>query len=471
MMKHLEISKIGEHRGAPRIWIQGRKARIAGFLPGRRYKVKEDPCRPLLTLELCPEGTRVVSRKVKGDEELPIIDINSKEILKMFEGLSSVRVVVSQNRIQILPVASELRAQRRLARLREKMAQQTPLMVGSTSSGVGILDLAAHEGLASAGVETELAFVNEIRDDCMEYGAERNPAYRPETVTLTMPMQELVFDGWAMSQLPEVDIFLASLPCSGASVAGRTKRGLEHPEAHPFVGHLVVSYLAMVARFNPAITVLENVIPYASTASMSIIRNQLRDLHYEVHEMELDAADWNMLEHRKRLCMVAVTQGLKFDPSMVQRPQARVVTFGEIMDDVDPGHSTWGNIDYLWSKLERDKASSKGFAPTVVDASSTKLPTLNKTLHKRQSTGTFIQHPTDLTKYRIPTVKEHARAKGVSAELVDGVTQTFGHEILGQAISVPPFVSVFHTIGSALLADARSEQVAPVFAAWEAVAA
>lgn len=449
-MKHLEVSKIGDHRGAPRIWIQGRKASMAGFHPGVKFEALVDKERPLLTLVPCGNGTRVVSRKRKGDRELPVIDLNSKDLLRVFDGLSSVRVVVSDGKIQILPVASEWRAMRRLERIRNRVVSGVPLEVGSTSSGIGVLDLAAHGGFADSGVETHLAFANEIRDDCMEHAVERNPAFSRDTITLTMPMQELVFDGWAMSQLPEVDVFLASLPCSGASIAGRTKRRLEHPEDHPEVGHLVVSYLAMVARFNPAITVLENVVPYRSSASMSIIRNQLRDLHYDVFELELAAEEWNLLEHRKRLCMVAVTRGLAFDPSMVRRPAPRVVTFGEIMESVDPGHGTWGRIDYLWSKLERDVAAGKGFSPTVVDAGSTRLPTLNKTLHKRQSTGTFIQHPEDPDKYRIPTVGEHALAKGIPLDLVEGVTQTFGHEILGQALSLPPFRSVFEAIGRSL---------------------
>lgn len=469
-MKHLEIVKVGENRGIPRVWIEGRKAITGGFLPGVRYEAKVDPERPLLTLEVAEGGARVVSRKTKGEKEIAIIDINSIELLQMFRGLSAVRVVVSENRIQILPVASELRAQRRLERLKQRLLSEQALETGSTSSGVGILDMAAHEGLASVGVESHLAFANEIRDDCMEHAVALNPAYSKDTITVTMPMQELVFDNWAMSKLPELDLFIAGIPCSGASGAGRTKLKLEHPESHPEVGHLVVSYLAMVARFNPAVCVLENVPPYKTSASMAIIRNQLRDLGYEVFETELDASEWNMLEHRRRLCMVALTKGIDFSFESVQRPELRQRTFGEIMETVDPSHSTWGNIDYLWSKKERDQAAGKGFAPTVVDASSVKVPTLNKTLHKRQSTGTFIQHPTEKNLYRIPTVREHAAAKGVPATLVEGVTQTFGHEILGQAISVPPFVSVFQAIGLALrkFAQTAQEGIRPVFSQREA---
>ncbi|WP_341744758.1 DNA cytosine methyltransferase [Azonexus hydrophilus] len=290
-----------------------------------------------------------------------MLDINSHDLLSMFSGLESVRVVVAENRIHILPVASEFRAKKRLEALKATINAGEAVTVGSVASGVGILDMAAHAGFAESGLESKLAFANEIRDDCMEHMAARNPSFTKETITLTMPLQELMFDTWALSKLPNVSVLVGGIPCSGASVAGRAKRKLEHPEDHPEVGHLVVSYIAAVAKFAPAICVLENVPQYATSASMSILRSSLRDLGYEVHEVILDSAEWNMLEHRKRLAMVAVTKGIQFDVEDIQRPVPRVTSFGEIMEDVDPDHSTWGSIDYLWSKLERVPDSTEKY--------------------------------------------------------------------------------------------------------------
>jgi DNA (cytosine-5)-methyltransferase 1 len=450
-MKSYDIKKVGFNKGAPRIWLEGSSPAKGGFLPGVKYRTTSKPEESLLILDVVEDGMRVVSsKKTKSDREIPVIDLNSKELLSMFDGVETVRVIVQDQRIFILPVASDLRAKERLARLESKLLANEALSTGSLSTGIGILDAAVHTGLAAEGIETNLVFANEIREDCMEHAVDRNPVFNKDTVTLTAPMQELAFDEWAMSRLPKCDILAIGMPCSGASIAGRTKGKLAHPEAHEHVGHLVVPFLAIVARTNPAIVVLECVVPYRSSASMDIIRNQLRDLGYNVHETELDAAEWNMLEHRKRLCMVAVTKGMAFSFDELVKPSPEVHCFGEIMDQVDPAHTTWGNIDYLWSKLSSDKAAGKGFAPTVVDASSIKLPVLNKTLHKRQSTGTFIQHPTNPNLYRIPTVAEHARAKGIKEALVAETTQTFGHETCGQAISVPPFVSVFSLVGRAL---------------------
>lgn len=450
-MNHYEVRHIGENRGRRRIWLQGALPSKGGFLPGVKYSPKVVAEKSMLVLEVAESGVRVVSRKQRGDRELPVIDIQSDELLKIFEGIETIRVVVQAGKIYIMPLATELRAKQRLARLKRQIEQGDRITTGSISTGIGILDHAAHAGLKKAGLDAKLMFANEIREDCMEHAMERNPVIEPDTVTLTAPMQEVAFDPWAMSQLPEVSVFAAGIPCSGASVAGRTKRKLEHPEDHPEVGHLVVSFLAIVAKANPAAVVLENVPAYRNSASMSIIRNSLRDLGYTIHEAELDAADWGMLEHRRRMCMVAVTNGIEFDVAQIPRPPLTVArTFGEIMEEVPLDHSTWGSIDYLWAKRDRDAAEGKGFAPTVVDEKSTRLPTLNKTLSKRQSTGTFIQHPAQPGLYRIPTVGEHAAAKGVPKALVGDTTQTFGHEVLGQAISVPPFVSVFEALGRAL---------------------
>jgi len=461
-MKGYGISRIGQNKGAPRIWLEGHKPARGGFTPGVHYTIAVDASKSLLTLEVVESGVRIVSGKKRGTKEVPVIDINSKELLSMFEGYDSVRVVFQDQKIFILPVASELRAKERLERLKQKLQAGEVLQTGSISTGVGVLDQAAHKGLAQAGIKSRLAFANEIRDDCMEHAVEHNSVFDKDTILLTAPMQELAFDEYAMAQLPKVDIFCSGLPCSGASIAGRTKNKIAHPEAHEHVGHLVVAFLAIIAKVSPAAIVFENVPPYKTSASADIIRNQLRDLGYIIHETELNSADWGMLEHRKRLCMVAVTRGISFSFDDLVLPEKMDLRVGDIMDAVDPEHSTWGSIDYLWKKRDRDAAEGKGFAPTVVDENSIKVPTLNKTLHKKQSTGTFFRHPTKANFYRIPTVTEHARIKGIDEALAKDTTQTFGHEIFGQSICVPPFVSVFELLGHSLQAFARSSMTSSV---------
>ncbi|MEK2647407.1 DNA cytosine methyltransferase [Bdellovibrio sp. BCCA] len=465
-LKGYEIKKIGSHRGSPRIWLEGAQPRRAGFTPQVKYDVTVDEEKCLLRLVISKDGARVVSKKTsKSNQEIPVIDLNSKEILKVFKGLQSVRVIIEDSVITILPVASQIRAMKRMSRMISRIRGGESLMIGSVASGIGVLDLATHQGLKEAGIRTKTAFVNEIRSDCMEHAAERNYSYGPETILITSPLQEFVFDSDIMSRIPEVEVLVAGIPCSGASVAGRAKNKIVHPEAHPDVGHLVVSWLAVIAKTNPAVIVLENVIPYQSSASMSIIRTQLKDLGYEVHEEILNAADWGMIEHRKRLCMVAVTQGMSFSFEGITPKNVQQMCVGDIMESVPNESSMWSEMSYLKAKEITDKAAGKGFKMNIVDADSTKFNTLTKSLTKRQSTGTFIKHPDKPDLLRIPTVLEHARAKGVDESLVVGLGLTFGHEVLGQAIIVPPFVSVFQRIGQSILSAAS----VPFEASFEAI--
>jgi len=457
------VRKLGTHRGSPRLWLEGREPSKGGFRPGVRFNVQVDRERSLLVLAVAKDGLRIVSTKRKqhaAAEGIPVIDINSRQLLEVFANLSAVRVVVEPGRISILPVATEVRARRRRERARARIEAGEPLSIGTVASGIGILDGAAHAGLAQAGLQARLAFFNEIREDCVDHMVQRNPVVEPDTIHLNAPMQELAFDAAAMARLPEVDLLVGGIPCSGASRAGKAQRGSSHAEAHPEVGHLVVGFLAIIAKVNPVAIVLENVVPWASTASMHILRHQLRDLGYAVHETVLKSADWNLVEHRDRLCVVAITQGLAFDFQGLVPPAPTQRRFAEIMDEVPLDASCWSPMTYLKAKRVRDEASGSNFKMTIVNPDSPKLATMTKTLWKRQSTGNFVQHPLDPELLRLPTVCEHARAKGVSLDLVQDVGLTFGHEVLGQSISVPPFVAVFKLLGQQLLQSAKQADAA-----------
>lgn len=445
-----QIKKIGKNRGVPRIWLEGVQPANGGFLPGIRFNAYVDKSKCLLTLEIVADGVRIVSGKDKGDKCIPIIDINSNELLSIFEGIESVRVLIQAGKIYILPVASEQRAKNRLALIKAKVLAGEPISMGALSAGIGVLDRAVHEGMKEAGIDSVLSFSNEIREDCIDQASQYNDIYTSSTVLLNGPLQEIAFDSYVMDRLPQVDGILAGLPCSGASIAGRTRLSLSMPENHPEVGHLVVSFLAVIAKCNPAFIEFENVCQYGNSASMVIMRTQLKDLGYIIHETQLDAEDWNALEHRKRMCMVAVTKGMEFSFDDIEKPLKITRRLGEIMDHVPLDDSSWSSMQYLKDKEVRDAAANKGFSMNLVDENSTKVLTLNKTLAKRQSTGTYFIHPVDQNLQRLPTVSEHARCKDIDPVLVTGASQTFGHEVLGQSIVTGPFIATGKLIGKML---------------------
>lgn len=446
------IHKIGANRGAPRIWLQGRIAETAGFTPNTRFKILVEKLKTRIVLHLDPEGDRKVSLKVKNDKHIPIIDINSAELLSIFEGLERVRVWAANGGICIEPLATDARIQQRLQRLRHKLDNGIPLAVGSISHGGGILDKAVHDGLAVGGVSSRLAFANDIREDLLVHAAEHNPCWDKKTIMLSAPMQELAFDHYFMSKLPQCDVVTAGIPCNGASVAGRAKNGTSCAEEHSEVGHLCVAFLAIIARVNPSYILIENVRPYQSSASMWILRHQLRDLGYVVHETVVDSKDWNSIESRKRMCLVATTIGMEFSMDSIAKPQRVETRLGDILEDIALDDPRWSEMQYLKDKEVRDKRDGKGFAMHIATPESTHVTTLGASYAKVRSTETKVAHPTNPRLLRQLTAKEHARCKSIDVRLIDGLSNTVAHEVLGQSVIPLPFVSIAETIAHSLKA-------------------
>ena len=109
------IKKVGTHRGSPRIFLDGIQAARAGFSPGETFDVEVDGQRVSLVKK--DDGSRVVSSRSHNGTVKPVIDINSAELLSMFEGMDCIRVIVATNGVHFLPLASEIKRVERLDRL------------------------------------------------------------------------------------------------------------------------------------------------------------------------------------------------------------------------------------------------------------------------------------------------------------------------------------------------------------------
>lgn len=445
------VKRIGHRRGAPRIFLDAAQAARAGFSPNERFEVDVDGTR--VVISKCSDGAHTVSTRRRGDEALPVIDINNKDLAAVFAGMDCVRVIVEEARVYLLPLASELKRVERLRRLSAKVASGEPLLMGSLSHGGGVLAHAIHAGLAEAGLKPELAFVNEIREDLVEQAIRANDVWGDRTAAIVMAMQEAVQDDWLMSSLPKVEILEMGLPCSGASRAGATKRALKQMEDHPEVGHLVFSALVILSKVQPAIVLLENVPDYASSASASILRQQLRDMGFDTHEAILEGKDFGCLENRVRWCLVAVTRGVDFDFDRIA-PSVRVIErLGAKLDStIGTDDPRWRSYAGLKAKAQRDLAKGKGFKMQVVDADAISLPTLRKGYHKAGSTDPLLRHPDDPSLMRLLTAAEHARVKGVPEHIVEGLSETVAHQLLGQGIAYAPFRAVGRRIGERIVA-------------------
>lgn len=437
------LKKLGIHRGAPRLWFETHRLGSAGLVPGSRFDV--------VALEqgikLVPnaQGQYGVCSKQRNGRLLPVIDINSREVLAPLGEQVVVRVVVRLDGIFVLRVASEQAKAERIERLRTKLAAGGQLASASIAHGAGVLSHVTHAGFADAGIELDLKVLCEIDAAYVEQSLNCNPVSANVT-PLCAPIQELVQDEWLMRQVPRVEVLEMGLPCSGASRAGKSKRGLSMMEDHPEVGHLIHAALALIQKLQPVAIVLENVEDYRASASAQILRSQLRDMGYQIREHVLRARDFGSLENRVRWALVATTDGLPAVESVPVPSRVPGITLGALLDDVEPDAPCWSSMDYLKDKAVRDQAQGKGFAMQLVDASSTSVPTIRKAYNKGGSTDPYVRHPTDERLMRKLTPAEHARIKGVPEALISGMSATAAHEVLGQGVVCAPFRALFREL-------------------------
>jgi DNA (cytosine-5)-methyltransferase 1 len=469
-LMHVLLRQLGEHRGAPRLYLDTTALAAAGFVPGTTFDLIFGTAdEPRLMIRIASQGSRKVCRKRRLNRDVPVIDINSHDALQAFTAAGVVRVVIEEGVVHVLVPASARKALARTSRLATKMALGQPLSTAGIAFGAGIASCALHTGMAAGGVPSELALANEICEDYLDIARKSNPVVLHATTTAAIPMQEIAQDDWLLRRIGTVDILEAGIPCSGASRAGAAKRGLTRMEDHPQVGHLIGVALQVIAALQPAILVIENVATYAATASASILRAWLRDAGYAVAETVLNARDFGSLEARVRWFLVAHPPELSLSldqlaPTGTCRPHLQ-----DLLDPVDPDDERYRRVDYLKEKQVRDADSGKHFHMQVLTPASTLVPVLRKGYHKGGSTDPRLLHPTDPGRSRLLTAAEHARIKGISPRLVEGVPETTAHQVCGQSVDVRPVEAIGRRIAEALNAFRRPPTGSPSRSASQAI--
>lgn len=432
MLMQVSCLRLGLYRGGRRLWLQGLRLEAAGYCPGVRYTLIADVVSKAITLRICA-GERTVSRKQVGASVYPVIDLDGVErVLGDFE---RVQVTYAQRTIYIVPHPQELAADERARRLLRKLIRGEALAFGSLSHGGGILDHAVHEGFVGAGVPTWLAWACDREAAYLQASLERNPVWSDRTLLVQAEMEDV-----DLVVLPRIEVLVAGLPCTGASLAGRAKNRLRCAEEHESAGTPVLAFLAVIQRCQPAVVLLENVVAYTDTASMALIRASLARWGYVVHE-HVVGADLGALEDRERLCVIAVSRGfeLVWSPRPLRSAEA---CLGDVLEPIGPDDEAWRRCEYLDAKEARDRAAGKGFRTQLVTPAATRIGTIGRGYAKWRSTEPMVAHPDREGWRRLLTPKEHARVKSVPPALVEGLGATLAHDILGQSVLHAPWMAV-----------------------------
>jgi DNA (cytosine-5)-methyltransferase 1 len=200
---------------------------------------------------------------------------------------------------------------------------------------------------------------------------------------------------------------------------------------------------------NPAICLIENVKEYLNTASMTVIRQVLTALGYELSIKVVSGFEMGSLEKRDRMCLVATTPGacLPVDFDQLKPIREREAQLSDVLEDVPESSESWKPYSYLADKEVRDKKAGKGFARQLLTGEEDGCGVIGRGYAKARSTEPFIvaKHNPELS--RLLTVREHARVKTIPESMVEGLSDTKAHEVLGQSVIFTVFEAVGELIG------------------------
>lgn len=428
-------TKLTESRGKPRVWIEGAHIARAGIEPGQVLKVrfieKDRLVEASSTSEDFDFEVRVSKRTTRSGTVRPLLELRHERLVELFGDNATLRVVVREGKIVIRLHHINKRAEERVTRLRDRIQKGEPLTIGSLFHGGGTLDSAFHCGMAEAGIQTVTKVVNEVETSFLSASIENNShLFNEDTLFIDAPIETI-----DLRSPGQLDLVLAGVPCTGASLSGRAKGKLKFAESHETAGALFFSFLQFVQQTNPAIVLLENVPQYENTASYAVIVSVLETLGYKVNDAILTGADFGALEDRARLFMVATTEGMnELDFEALRKPERSYAVAGEALEDIPLDSEAWRTFPYLDKAEEKARAKGNGFKRSYVTYDSTTVPTIKRTNHKCQTDGVFIQHPENPALSRLPTAKEHARFKSVPESVIENLSETSACEILGQGI-------------------------------------
>ncbi|WP_247753931.1 hypothetical protein [Citrobacter freundii] len=92
-------TKLGEHRGKKRVWLEGQKLLREGYYPGMKYDLELKDSQVVLRVK--EEGKFTISKRERNGRVSPIIDLTVQELATVFDG-----VEMCQQRVKSDPLTA-----------------------------------------------------------------------------------------------------------------------------------------------------------------------------------------------------------------------------------------------------------------------------------------------------------------------------------------------------------------------------
>lgn len=452
-MKLLHVTQIGLNRGRKRIWLEFDYLEMAGFKPGQFLRVQTNE--ESIEIEVVNSESDS-NKKVSRRGEKPLIEIPEK-LIHFAEHIKKLRLAFTPNKVKITPHHSYARTASRVERLANKVRRGETLDLMTLFSGGEVFGSAAHEGLESASIPSRIAVCVEKETKFLKSSLANNQhLFDSESVLINAKIEDLDLNALGKP----IDAAIVSIPCTGASIAGRTKNKLKSAEQHEGVGHLFHYTLNWLAKVNTPLIMFECVPQYINTASMEVIRSVLCDDGYTLVETVQNGQDFGAIENRSRMIAIAFSNELLgcfggFADEIKSYYSEVKQCVGDILEDIEVNSARWKPFTYLIEKEKRDIENGKGFRRAIALRNSSKVPVIGFDYAKCRSNEPFVL--LDEAEYeglsRIFTSKEHAALKTIPNRIIAGLSETVAHQVLGQSGIYTKIRSVFEWLGSKLRSE------------------
>ena len=468
-MNTLINTSITLRKNVPAIWTEGRKLAV-GFKHGDYFRVEANEEKRQIKFVRDPDGECFVSKRTGKDGTiLPLIEFKDEVLLKVFEVGMKIRIVVKDGMALISVHGNHHETVERVSRIVSKIQRGEPLAIGSLFTGGGVLDRAIHEGLKTAGVDSYLKVAVESDERYVESLLKnQEDLFKEDSILINSLIEDL-----DIKKTFSLEVLIAGVPCTGSSLAGKAKLKIKNAEQHPQSGNCFFHTLNFIKATAPAIVILENVKAFENEMSFVVMESVLSHWGYTLTKTILNGNEFGALENRDRFCVVAVSKGLdNFNFEEFVFPlKKKEESLSDFIIDIPDDDDSWKAYNYLALKEERDKKDGKGFKRALYSGSESSVSTIRRLYHKGGSCDQFLLHPkhveNGLTRKFFPL--EHASFKGIPHFIIDGLSDTVAHEICGQSVCYPVFLSVGYGLGLYGLKNAGVLESFDIFANNEVV--
>lgn len=422
--------------GAARLYVQSSDAlRKAGLPENTAIKVEYSKHRIVVTAD--ENGGNKIMDTGRG----ALLELKNKSTAESIGDLQFVTVTFRRGKVIISIHYSDKQKMEREQSLFNAITNGK-IRTSSFFSGLGMLSYHLKKGLEKAGVNSEVTFANDACEVAMECNLAGNPmwdnasddAYAVVDTLANIDIRELV----------QAHFLEIGYPCVAQStLCKKEHRDLEHP----IVGTLFVKLMAAIEKINPAIVLFENTPAFKNSDTLRFIKREMPGYRFE--EVIFNGHEFGEMEARKRVCIVAVSEGLPevdlasvIAPKKVSRP-----ILSQFMDDVPANSELWRKMEHVKRKAADEKLNYKNI---VYRGYESLIGTLTARYASPKAGAPMIAHPTDPDLQRQFTVEEHARLRLLPKRMYDAVmnlvsgntpvvssrgSKTAAHRVLGNGVS------------------------------------